>query len=219
MAVAVVVAVSVGFAPTYFLRSRFQTTGLPLYLQVHGLAFSAWVVLFTAQTLLVAARRTDVHRRLGWAGVALAVVMVVAAAGAAIFSGRRDIGAGQGDAALTFLATPFLSILVFVILVAAAVSFRRRPETHKRLMLLATISILDAAVARWPFEILSTSDWALYFWTDLLIVGAILYDLASRRRVHPADVVGGVLIVAGQTLRTVLGETDAWHTIARAILG
>jgi hypothetical protein len=218
MAFAVAVAVFVGFAPTYYLRPRFQTTPLPFYLHVHGLAFTAWIALFTAQTMLVAARRVDVHRRLGWAGAALATLMVVVAITAAILSGRRDVAAGHEDAAFTFLTTPFLAMLVFMILVGAAVYHRRRTETHKRLMLLATISILDAAVARWPFELLATSAWALYLLTDLLIVVAIFYDLASRRRVHPVYLWGGLLILAGQSLRTVLGQTGTWHVIARAIL-
>jgi hypothetical protein len=218
MAFAIVVVVLVGFAPTYYLRSHFQTTPLPLYLHVHGFAFTAWIVLFAAQTMLVAARRVDVHRRLGWAGAALAVLMVVAAITAAILSGRRDFAAGREDEALTFLTTPFLAMVVFTILVGTAVYYRRRSETHKRLMVLATISILDAAVARWPFELVETSAWAFYVLTDLLIVVAVLCDLASRRRVHPVYMWGGPLILAGQSLRTVLGQTGAWHIVARAIL-
>jgi hypothetical protein len=219
MAIAIAAAVFVGFAPTYYLRSRFQTTPLPLYLRVHGLVFTAWIGLFTAQTVLVATRRIDVHRRLGWAGAVLSVLMAVAAIAAGILSGRRDVAAGHEDAALTFLTTPFLAVLVFLILVGAAVYSRRRAEAHKRLMLLATLSILDAAVARWPFELVATSGWAFYVLTDLFIVAAVLYDLASRRRVHPVYVWGGLLIVAGQSLRTVVGQTVAWHAIARAILG
>jgi hypothetical protein len=218
MAIAAAVAVFVGFAPTYYLRSRYQSTPLPAYLHVHGLAFTAWIGLFIAQTTLVATRRIDVHRRLGWAGAALAVVMVAAALTAAILSGRRDVAAGHEDAALTFLTTPFLAVLVFMILVGAAVYGRRRTEAHKRLMLLATISILDAAVARWPFEIVATSAWAFYVLTDLFIVAAVLYDFASRRRVHPVYIWGGLLILAGQSLRTVVGQTGTWHAIARAIL-
>ena len=218
MAIAVAVTVCVGFAPTYYLRPRFQTTPLPLYLHVHGLAFTAWIGLFAAQTMLIATRRIEVHRRLGWAGAALAVLMVVAAITAGILSGRRDVAAGHDDAALTFLTTPFLAVLVFMILVGAAVYCRRRPEAHKRLMLLATISILDAAVARWPFELVATSAWALYVLTDLFIVAGVLYDLATRRRVHAVYVWGGLLILAGQSLRTVVGQTETWHAIARAIL-
>ena len=61
-----------GFAPTYFLRARFESTPLPLYLHVHGLLFTFWVALFVVQAGLVAARRVGLHRKLGWATAGLA---------------------------------------------------------------------------------------------------------------------------------------------------
>jgi hypothetical protein len=50
---------------------------LQLLLQVHGLVFSAWLVLFLVQTGLIAAGRVDVHRRLGIAGAILALAKLV----------------------------------------------------------------------------------------------------------------------------------------------
>src|SRR5215471_14316909 len=79
MAVAAALAVALGFARTYFLRPYFQTTPLDVEFHLHGLVFSAWVALFIAQTSLVAARRTAWHRKLGWVGACLAVLMVVVA--------------------------------------------------------------------------------------------------------------------------------------------
>jgi hypothetical protein len=219
MSLAAVVTVFAGFAPTYFLRSRFQTTTLPLYLQVHGLVFTTWIALFVAQTTLVAVRRTDIHRRLGWAVASLAVVMVVAAITAAILSGRRDVAAGHEDAALTFLTTPLLSMLVFAILIAAAIRSRRTPQTHKRLMLLATIGILYAAVARWPIALVSATPWAYYSLTDGFILIAAAYDLSSRKRVHPAYLWGGLLMVAAQVSRDLVGRTAAWHAVAHLLIG
>jgi hypothetical protein len=215
MALAVAVAVFVGFAPTFYLRPG-TAAPLPRYLQVHGLAFSAWIVLFVLQTALIASGRTRVHRRLGWAGAALAATMVVAGTTAGIWSMQREIANGSGDAALTFLTTPFSAMLVFGGLVAAAIAWRRRPETHKRLMLLATISLLDAAVARWPLAF--TADWMFYAITDLFIVAAIGYDLIARRRVTDAYLWGGAAIVLCQGLRPIVGQTGTWHAIARAIL-
>lgn len=217
-ALAAVATVAIGFARTYYLRSRFQDASLPFYLQVHGAVFSAWMVFFVAQTALVAGRRTDLHRRLGWAGAALAGVMVVVALTAAIVSGRRDIAAGHEDESLAFLITPLSSMVVFLALVTAAVRYRRRPETHKRLMLLATASILDAATARWPISIVATSSWAYYALADLFIVAGVTYDIGSRRRVHQAYIWGGLLIVLSQSLRDVVGRTAAWHAIARMVL-
>ena len=219
MALVAAAIVFAGFAPTYFLRGSYQSTPLPTYLHVHGFLFTTWIALFIAQTSLVAARRTDVHRRLGWATAALAAVMVVVGTTAGIVSMRRQVEAGNGDQALAFLTTPLFSMVVFATLVAAAIRLRRDPQTHKRLMLLATISILDAAVARLPFAFLRTSSWMFMPMTDVLVIAAILYDVASRRRIHPAYVWGGLLIVVEQALRIPVGETEAWKTIALAIVG
>jgi hypothetical protein len=217
MSAAILAAVFVGFAPTFYLRPYFQTTSLAPLLRLHGLVFTTWILLLLTQTTLVAARRTDLHRRLGLAGAALAGLMVVIGLTTAIVTGRRDVAAGS-DEALSFLTTPFADMLVFLVLVTAAIGYRGRAETHKRLMLLATIAILDAAVARWPLAILAASPIAFFVLTDVFIAIGIVYDLVSRRRVHPAYLWGGALIVASQPLRLVVGQTDAWRAVARMIL-
>lgn len=219
MAIAAAVVVFAGFAPTYFLRASYQTTPLPTYLHVHGFLFTTWIALFIAQTALVAARRTNVHRRLGWAMAALAVVMVVVGTTAGIWSMRRQVEAGFAQQAQAFLTTPLFSMVAFAAFVAAAIRFRRDSQTHKRLMLLATISILDAAVARLPFELLRTSNWNYLPATDVFLLAAILYDVASRRTVHQAYVWGGLVLVIEQALRIPVGETAAWQAIARVIIG
>jgi hypothetical protein len=219
ISIAVVGAVFAGFARTYYLRASFQPAPLPLYLKLHGFAFTTWVGLFLAQTTLVAAGRTDIHRRLGWAGAGLAVLMVVAALSAAIFSGHREVLAGHADQARTFLAVPIFSMLVFPVFVASAVYYRRYPETHKRLMLLATLSIIDAAVARWPIAWIATTWWAYYALADFFVALAIGYDLVARRRVHPAYIWGGLLIVGAQAVRELVGPTAAWHAFAQALIG
>jgi hypothetical protein len=217
MSAAILAAVFVGFAPTFYLRPHFQTTPLAPLLRLHGLVFTAWILLLLTQTTLVAARRTDLHRRLGLAGAALAVLMVAIGLTTAIVSGRRDVAAGS-DEAFSFLTTPFADMLVFLVLVAAGIRYRRWAEIHKRLMLLATISILDAAVARWPLAIIASSPIAFFVLTDVFIAVGIVYDLVSRRRVHPAYIWGGALIVASQPLRLLVGQTDGWRAVARMIL-
>jgi hypothetical protein len=219
MAIAVAVVVFAGFAPTYFLRGSYQATPLPAYLQVHGALFTTWIALFIAQASLIAARQTRVHRRLGWATVALAVAMVVAGTTAGIFSMRSQVEAGNVQPAQAFLTAPLFSMTMFAAFVAAAIALRRDVQAHKRLMLLATISILDAAVARLPFEVFRTSSWAYLPATDTLLAVAILYDVASRRTVHPVYLWGGLLLVIEQALRIPVGETAAWQALAGAIVG
>jgi hypothetical protein len=218
MAIAAAAVVYVAFSPTYFLRAKFIPEPLPLYLQVHGLFFTAWIVFFIIQTTLVSARRIDLHRTLGWVGAALALVMVIVGTSAGITSMQNNVAA-QGDAALSFLTTPLLSMVAFAAFVGTAIQLRRDSQAHKRLMVLATISILDAAVARLPFEILRSTTWAYLPATDLFLLAAIIYDAVTRRRVHPAYIWGGLFLVIEQALRIPIGETEAWKAVARVIMG
>ncbi len=218
IAIAAALAVLVGFSRTYFLRPWFDTAPLDAAFHVHGLVFSAWIALFVAQTSLVATGRTDVHRKLGWLGACLAVTMVVVALNAAVHGAHRDIAAGYEIESLRFFTTPVLAMAMFASLVALAVATRGRPETHKRLMLLATLSLLDAAVARWPVRGLSDSTLAQYAITDAFIAAAMLYDFASRRSVSAVYVWGGIAIVVEQWARDALGATAFWQSLAAKIL-
>lgn len=218
MAIAAALAVLLGFAQTYFLRAYFTTTPLDGEFHVHGLVFSAWIVLYVVQTSLVAARRTRWHRKLGWAGACLAVSMVVVALNAAVHGAHRDIAAGQAEAALAFFSTPVLSMAMFATLVALAVTLRTRAETHKRLMLLATVSLLDAAAARMPIPGIQDHPLGYYALTDAFIVAAIAYDFLSRRPVSPVYLLGGLAIVAEQWARDPLGATAFWQAFAANVL-
>lgn len=217
-AIAALLVVFVGFAPSYYLRAA-EFGPLPTYLRVHGLVFTMWMVLGILQTSLVAARQTDVHRAVGWVTAAIALVMVVVGPAAGILSMRAQVEAGYGQQARAFLTTPLFSMAVFAAFVAAAMAYRRDAQTHKRLMVLATISILDAAVARLPLDVIRSTSWSNMAVTDVFLAAAILYDLATRRTVHQAYVWGGLILVAEQALRIPVGETAMWQSIARAILG
>ena len=218
IAIAAALVVLVGFSRTFFLRPYFETASLDTAFHVHGLVFSAWIALFVAQTSLVATRRIDVHRKLGWAGACLAGLMIVVALNAAVHGAHRDIAAGYEEQALSFFTTPVLSMVMFATLVALAVASRGRPETHKRLMLLATLSLLDAATARWPIPGIQDPPFRYYAAADAFIAAAVLYDFASRRAISPVYVFGGLAIVAEQWARDALGATAVWQAFAARVL-
>jgi hypothetical protein len=116
---------------------------------------------------------------------------------------------------LIFLTIPLTDILVFAILIIAAFYFRRRTDIHKRVMLLATIGILPAAVARLPFDfILQYGPIAFFGLADLFIIPCLVWDLATRGRPHRATVLAAALIVISQPLRLVIGNTHAWLVFA-----
>lgn len=213
LSVLIAATVFAGFAPSYFLKTYFGSPPLIPLLHLHGLVFTSWIVLLLTQTTLVAANRTDIHRRLGIAGGVIAVTMVVVGTTTAIIRARQGAAPG-GTPPLVFLAIPLFDMLVFSGLVSAGFYYRRRPDVHKRLMVLATISILSAAIARLPFGILKAGPPAFFGLTDLFIVACILYDVIARRRLHRATIWGGLLIVLSQPLRLMISGTTAWMAFA-----
>ena len=216
MSLAVIATVFRGFARSYFLRSQYFPTPLAPIAQFHGAVFAAWTVLFLVQTALVASHRTDLHRRLGIGGALLSAVMVIAGTTIAVVSLRYNFAHGNSGA-LAFFAIPIGDMVVFPILVGAAIVQRRHPQAHKRLMLLATISILDAAVARWPLAIMTNGPVAFFAVTDLYIGAGVVFDIVSRRRVHPAYIWGGLMIVGSQILRLAVWHTALWLAFAKML--
>lgn len=219
MSIALVITVFAGFAPTYYLRPYFNTAPLMPLLHLHGFVFTSWLVLFVTQTTLVAAHRTDIHRRLGVAGGVIAVLMVLLGVTTALVRAKQGATPLPGISPLSFLVVPLGDMFVFSILVGAGFYFRRRPDVHKRLMLLATISILAAAIARLPLAIMRAGPPAFFGLTDVFVVACVLYDLVTLRRIHRATALAGLFIVASQPLRLMLGGTHAWLSFAAWLVG
>jgi hypothetical protein len=214
MVVAIVITVFAGFSRTFYLRPYFQTQPLIPLLVLHGVVFSSWMVLLITQTTLIATKRTRTHMRLGIAGGVLASLMIVIGTVTALVRAKGPSPVPDVNP-LSFLTIPLGDILVFAILVSAAFYFRRQADVHKRLMLLATIGILPAAVARWPFAFIQQyGPLAFFGLSDLFIVPCLIYDLITRGRPHRATVLGGALIVISHPLRLVIGSTHAWLAFA-----
>ena len=214
MAVAIVITVFAGFAPSYYLKSYFGRPPLPPLLHLHGIIFSSWLVLFITQTALVAANRTRIHRRLGISGAVIAVLIVIV--GTVTASIRAKHGAAPpGIPPLAFLTVPLADMLVFPSLVGAGFYFRRKVDVHKRLMLLATIAILPAAIARLPFAFIQANGPLAFFGlADLFIIPCVIFDLVSLGRIHRATVLGALLIVVSQPLRLMIAGTQTWLSFA-----
>ena len=214
MAIAIAVTVFAGFSRTYFLKAYYGTPELSRLLHLHGLVFTTWVLFFLAQTTLVAAGKTYIHRRMGVAGAVLAALVLVLGTTTAILRVKGGAAPIPGVSPLSFLAIPLFDMLVFGILVGAALYFRRRLEAHKRLMTLGMIALTSAPIARLHFPMLPPGPLTFFGLTDLFILALLIYDLATRRGVHPATIWGGLLIVASQPLRLMVSGTPAWLAFA-----
>lgn len=222
MAIAMALTVFAGFLPTYYLRllgdgPTTTVTGFAFtpMVRLHAVIFSGWVLLFVAQTTFIASHRVKLHRRAGIAGGVFAAAMVVVGIATAIQATARG-SAPPGIDPLSFFAIPFFDMTLFAVFITAALWNRRIKDTHKRLMLLAYISILAAAVARLP-GVLPLGPFAFYGLTFVFLVVAIAYDYLSRGHVHPVYVWGGALLVMSVPGRLVLSETAAWKAFAALV--
>jgi hypothetical protein len=211
-----------GFAPTFYLRSWFGapptvagTTELTPLAQLHGSIFTAWMVLFIVQTSLIASRRVNVHRRLGIAGAVLAAVMIAIGWMTAIAAARRG-ATPPGTDPLSFLVVPIFDITLFAGFVAAALIRRRDKETHKRLMLLAYISMIGAGVARLP-GMLPYGPFVFFGIAYGLSLLGVAYDQWSRGRIHRVYYWGIALLVLSVPGRLLLSTTAAWRSFAEFV--
>jgi len=225
----------VGFVPTYWLpvsTGRFQ--GPPIA-HIHGLLFTGWVVFFVVQAWLIASGRRQRHRALGLVGISVVTAMVIIGLLMAIHSTMRGIALGFGDQARQFMSVPVTGIVVFAGLIVAAIAYVRDEEIHKRLMLVATASLLQAAVGRWfrlflaPPEVLAlpvadAPPPPIQFTIgpglvgDIPIIIGMIYDWRTRGRPHPAYLIGGGIVLLAQLGRVPFSATAAWHSMAGWLL-
>lgn len=200
MAVAMFCVNFAGFGPTFFLRAFFDVPQIPPYLYLHGVVGTAWFALVVVQAVLIANRRFARHRQLGWFGVALGAVMIGLGVYTTMHLVPRNAAAHPplsnadieqyGVAAWADLA----SSVAFSTLVALAIYFRRRPDIHMRLMLIATMEIVSPAAAR-------IGNWGGVYGHIIntvlfgLIGAFVIHDLWTRRRIHLATVLGFAFLV------------------------
>lgn len=228
MALACAAVAFLGFAPTYFLPlAKRSFTGTPV-IHFHGIVFFAWSVYFVFQAWLAASGRVMRHRSVGMIGVSLATTMTISGFLVGVGAMQRSAAIGQTDAGIAFVIVPWSGILFFAVVFAIGIAMVRRPELHKRLMLLASISVLDAAVARWfltflappgppgppPVAVTIPPAFVAY----LLLVAAMVHDWRTRGRPHKVYVIGGLVLVAIKILNLPISETHAWHAFAGGIL-
>ncbi len=197
----------------------------PWIVHAHAVAFVGWLVLFTAQIWLIRSKRHDIHKKLGLAMVALAIIMAILGPATALTVQRLEFDPKSDGPA--FMAIQFTDILAFVLPAASGLLMRHMSSAHKRLMLLATLYISDAGFARWLgeplYHLLGDGMWQgfvqLYGANDLLALAIGAYDLVTRRRLLPAYIAGLILTLAMQLLAGWLYHFPPWLPFTRHLLG
>lgn len=218
LAALILVSVVVGFTATFYLRGVVKMPfwadprPLPLLVIAHGTVFSLWILLLITQTSLVAAHHVRAHQRLGIAGFALACLLVLLGFVVLCVSMARHFP--PASPALSRQAGAIFSVLGFALLVYFGYRLRKNPAAHKRLMLLGTISLLDAAFNRWP--IFEHGDVAPSIVCCLVLLALVAcYDLWSRAKIQSATMWGGVtLIVTHAPIKGAFTHNAIWFHLA-----
>jgi hypothetical protein len=212
-AVAAAIALA-GFSRTYYLKPFLGAPEISPLVHVHGVVMTVWIDFFAAQVALVRAGHSGMHRRMGVAGGAVAALVVGLGIATAIDAARR--GAPVGPPPLMFLAITLSVVVVFAIFVAAALALRRRTDYHKRLMALATLTVIQPAVARLAVDVTGIFHPLLFFGITVVMLAAfIAWDAVRNRRLHPAFAWGMLFFLLSLPARFVIAGSGPWQGVAR----
>lgn len=239
-------AVAVGFGPTFYLRPAFGTVdpvtrsaSLLPHLALHGVFLTAWFSLLVLQVFLVRAGRTRLHRQLGLMGLAIAVAVVIssvltmhrgtprrlealAASGAPLDPATQVALMKRGS---EILVHDFWMLVAFVLLVGMAVYLRAQPATHKRLMILASVSLIGPAfstvrpIGRVLAPYMPSGVRPSVVFLVLCIVALVCHDALTSRRIEPGTLWGGVVVVAAVAMSTIMLSGASGMALARWIWG
>ena len=215
LAMLMALIVLLGFWPSYFgPLVRGQAVERPLMIEAHALVYLGWMALLGLQVFLVYSGRSALHRKVGrvgaWFGLLVLVMGLVATVVAPLEHLRR--GDWTMDRAASFVILPLGDMLLWGVLFGAAIWYRRRPEAHKRFILMATVALLFAPVARMDLPLALT----LPLWLLPVLMG-MSHDLWTRRKIHPAYVAGTAFMIVVFT-RIFVMEWEGWRQIGARLL-
>jgi hypothetical protein len=215
LAVLAIAIAIVGFWRSYFGPLLAGVVDTPAIIHFHAAVYVGWLALFLTQAVLAATGRVAAHMKLGRFAIGYGVLVIAAGLLAAFGMFVLRVRAGEIAAAQTALLGPLLDMLVFAPLFAAAVYFRRKPELHKRLMIVATTSLLIAAVGRMPFLGQPRSLLLVHLiWTAPILL-AMAHDFWRQRRIHPVYVLAlVVLVLEGPLVRIAVRGTEQWRAVS-----
>ncbi len=222
---AIWLAIVLGFAIDMVARARSGTLSFPLIVHLHVIAYAGWLVLLAVQVWLVRTGRVAVHRRLGVAALVLLPAMLVLGPATA-FYGVAD-NPYMPDKWIAWLSVNYTNAFGSVALLTAGLLMRRNAAAHKRLMLMGTIALTEPGFSRIWLSFLEARlgegyvpfYFSTYIGTLVLVIAVGAYDLATRRRLHPAYIAAALWIFANEALATWLFYQPFWLTAMKRMTG
>jgi hypothetical protein len=189
----------------------------PLVVHVHAAVFTVWMLIVTAQVTLVMKDRVRWHMKMGWFAVGWASVMAVLGPWAAM--AWEALHVGHPLLPPQFLAVNLVDIAGFLVLLAWGLTLRKNPAAHKRMMILATVSLADPGFARLVIHALHPRVttpfgffWMVFYGNVLLVALMLAWDWWRGRLIRQA-VVGGVGLLAAEYASVLLYFWDPWKAV------
>lgn len=223
MALAIIIAIFIGFAPSFYL---FQTVSYPrpnppltALTLTHGLVATAWLAIFYTQIRLVAAKRRDIHRQLGVWGMALALLILPIIYFTAMEAIPRGLHPPIIDAE-SWSAVPLLSILPMAFLLWMGWRNRMDPQAHKRFMLVYTLCMVEPGIGRWPiFPPVMAGHVASNILAFAFIIPLVMWDRKTIGSLHWATKAGIAALAFGCFARYIFWGLGIWPAIVRMLPG
>lgn len=216
-----IIIVLTGFWPSYFGRVfRGIVDEWPWVIHMHAATFIGFMGLLLTQALLVATGRTRLHKKLGTVGIGygILVIFIGLVVSFALPLHHLNVDDWEMDQAAGLLLTGWCDMALFAVLFGTAIAYRRRPETHKRLILLAAVAIILPAASRLVFALFGPQVliFLLVWWSPVLL--GIGYDLLTRRRIHPAYLVGALILLLRVAARFLITTSEPGLEVGRSVL-
>lgn len=209
-------AIASGFGYDMVKLSMRGKLHFSMIVHIHAILFTAWLVLYTFQILLVRTKKMGLHKKLGLVSLGLIPLMVLFGVLTAFFVAKRDYGTPNSD--LHFICVQFSNLLMFSSLAGVGIYFRKNYAAHKRLMLLATLVLTEPGFSRLIYQ--DGGFWLVEVLPQLILILAIgAYDLVTRKRLNKAYVWGVLFFVLITTIEMVLYYSDTWFTLMKQVIG
>lgn len=197
-----------------FSRYLHESPPAPKIVHVHAAVFSTWMLILTAQVMLVLKERVSLHRKLGWFAAGWACLMAVFGPWAILDSLAVNLGLPNGDP--PFLSINIVDLAGFFALLVWGFMLRKNPAAHRRMMILSTVSLADPGFSRFDFVFIPNgpnSVLAWFFWVFygnvLLIVLMAAWDVWQRRLMR-SFVVGATGLLAAEFAASTLYFYKPW---------
>lgn len=216
------IVIVIGFGPTYYLKGFFNSPPVArTVIHVHALLMAAWVALFAIQVYFIRSTKIKTHQQLGLASIVLAIGIVITGLYTAIAATKYgSISMPAGVKPLEFFVVPFFDVLVFAVLFAAAVYYRRNAPNHKRLMLLTVLNFVPPAIARFPGGLTDSLGPIWFFGVpDAIAILCVVVDTWRNRKLNPVFLGGAVFMIVSHWARLPFSTTETWLSFAMWLTG